>query len=470
MARVKKQRSLENVEVIDLGDKGRAVGRAEDGRIVLVEGAVPGDVVNGIVVQKKKGMWIVKPNDWVTRSVQRVEPFCQHFGTCGGCKWQNFAYPAQLQYKEKAVRDALSRIAHLNDAHVNPIIGCEDTQFYRNKLEFTFTDQRWLTQKEIDEGAEVNRNGLGFHVPGSFARVVDLTECHLQRDPSNDIRKRVREMALTRSIPFQNIRTREGILRNLVVRSNAEGEVMIILVLTSEEVPVLDYLLEDLKEQFPQIVSIYYCINRKLNDSTYDLPMHLYWGEPYLRQNLGDVVFELGPKSFFQTNANQAKRLYDVAVEMASITPEDLVFDLYCGIGSISLYVADKAKFVVGVEEVSEAIEDAKRNSKINNIQNTAFYAGDAKDVLKSAEFARHGKPDVLITDPPRAGMHASVIESIIELSPRRIIYVSCNPSTQARDLALLAQQYQFICATPVDMFPHTSHIENVALLERKEE
>jgi len=465
----KKVRLVENVEVIDIGDKGRAIGRAADGRIVLVEKAVPGDIITGRVVQRKKGMWIIAPEEFHELSEDRVVPFCAHFGTCGGCKWQNLDYDKQVFYKEKAVTDALTRIAHLEHAEVLPILKCETTQYYRNKLEYTFSGQRWLTIEEINSDEELNRNALGFHVPGSFARVVDIETCYLQPDPSNAIRNRIREVSEAQGLQYQNIKDRSGLMRNVVIRNSTEGEVMLILVMIRDEPEAREIIFEDLKQQFPQITSMYYCINSKLNDSTFDLPMHLYAGKTHLRQRLGHVNFDLGPKSFFQTNPTQAEALYNVAVQMADIGKDDIVFDLYCGIGSISLYVADRAKHVVGVEEVPEAIDDAKRNAKLNRINNIDFYAGTAREVMQSDEFKKHGQPDIIITDPPRAGMHASVISGILKLAPQKIVYVSCNPSTQARDIKLLEEGYEFIRAQPVDMFPHTSHIENVALLSRKQ-
>ncbi len=465
----KKQiRLVEDIEVIDIGDKGRAIGRAGDGRIVLVEKAVPGDVITGRVVQRKKGMWITVPEEFHKMSEDRVEPFCDHFGTCGGCKWQNLDYEKQVYYKEKAVTDAMHRIAGIDNAEILPILKCETTQYYRNKLEYTFSGQRWLTVEEIDSDEELNRNALGFHVPGSFARVVDIKTCYLQPEPSDAIRNRIRELSESKGLQYQNIKDRSGLMRNVVIRNNTAGEVMIILVMINDEPEAREIIFEDLKEHFPQIISMYYCINAKLNDSTFDLPMHLYFGNTHLRQQLGHVNFDLGPKSFFQTNPTQAEALYDIAVDMADIGKEDVVFDLYCGIGSISLYVANRAKHVVGVEEVPEAIDDARRNAELNEIENVDFFAGSARAVMQSEEFKQHGRPDIIITDPPRAGMHESVITSMLKLAPEKIVYVSCNPSTQARDIKLLEEGYEFIRAQPVDMFPHTSHIENVALLTRK--
>lgn len=463
-----KERILDRIEVIDLGDKGRAIGKAEDGRIVLVEKAVPGDVVKARRVQRKKGMWIMSPVEFHEKSVDRTEHFCPHFGTCGGCKWQNLQYERQLFYKQKAVEDALQRIAHLDDPQVLTILGCRDIKYYRNKLEYTFSDKRWLTIEEINSGQDLDRDGLGFHVPGQFDKVLDIEECFLQPAPSDAIRKRVRDLAQKEGISFQNIRERKGLLRNLVIRNNLQGEVMIILVMMEDDQEAREKIMKPLLEQFPQIVSAYYCINSKPNDSTFDLPMHLYSGDSYLRQTLGSLHFDIGPKSFFQTNPLQAQQLFDVAVEFADIRKDDLVFDLYCGIGSISLYVADKARHVLGVEEVPEAIEDAKRNALRNDITNVDFFSGDAREVIKTDAFNRYGKPDIVITDPPRAGMHESVVQSLLGLGPRRIVYVSCNPSTQARDIALLSEGYTFVKARPVDMFPHTSHIENVAVLDKK--
>jgi len=320
----------------------------------------------------------------------------------------------------------------------------------------------------MNSDEEFNRNALGFHVPGSFARVVDIKKCYLQPDPSDAIRNRIRELSEEKGLQYQNIRDRSGLMRNVVIRNSTAGDVMLILVMIRDEPEARKIIFDDLKDRFPQIVSMYYCINAKLNDSTFDLPMHLYHGKTHLRQQLGHVIFDLGPKSFFQTNPTQAEALYEITTQMADIGKEDLVFDLYCGIGSISLYVANLARHVVGVEEVPEAIDDARRNAELNGIENVDFFAGTARVVLQSEDFRRHGTPDILITDPPRAGMHESVISSILKLAPKRIVYVSCNPSTQARDIKLLAEGYEFVRAQPVDMLPHTSHIENVTLLTRK--
>ncbi|MDX1477304.1 MAG: 23S rRNA (uracil(1939)-C(5))-methyltransferase RlmD [Saprospiraceae bacterium] len=464
----RKVRTISEVEVVDIGDKGQAIGKCPDGRVVLVEKAVPGDVVDVVVRKKRKGMLLTTPQRYVRYSGQRVEPFCQHFGTCGGCKWQHLDYAAQLQYKEQAVRSALQRIGQLTEPIVEPIAAAPLTTHYRNKLEFTFTDQRWLTQEEIDSGVDADRRGLGFHVPGSYARVLDLSECHLQRSPSDDIRQFVRDYCLQQDLPFQNIRDRTGLMRNLIVRTNALGECMVIVIFVQDAPKARAALMTAIGQRFDEIVSLYYCINPKLNDTYFDLDFHLVDGAPTLTQQLGHLQFALGPKSFFQTNPSQAEVLYETAMEYASLSGEEVVYDLYCGIGTLTLYAASRARYALGIEEVVEAIDDARHNAGLNGITNATFYAGTVRDVL-SAEFrARHPAPDVVIADPPRAGMHGTAIRHLLELRPERIVYVSCNPATQARDIALLSEAYSFQRARPVDMFPHTSHIENVALLLKK--
>ena len=464
----RKVRYIEGVEVIDIADKGKAIGRAPDGRIVLVDGAVPGDIATVRVGRKKKGMLNTVVEEITAQSEHRTTPFCRHFGVCGGCKWQDLDYKEQLRLKEKAVRDAIRRIGGIEDPEILPIRGGDEQKYYRNKLEFTFTDSRWLTDQEIKSEGEFDRRGLGFHIPGNFARVLDLSECHLQPEPSNSIKNHVRELALEHGIEFQNINKRSGFLRNLLVRNNSEGEFMVALIVLEEDLDKIKRILEGIIEKFNAVTSVFYAVNSKLNDSIYDLEFVLYHGEAKLTETLGDKSFEIGPKSFFQTNRQQAINLYDIAVEMADLKGDELVYDLYCGIGSISLYVADSARHVVGIEENEAAIEDANANADRNQVQNVSFYAGDAKDVLLQANLSDFGRPELVITDPPRAGMHASVINSIIELGPERIVYVSCNPSTQARDIALLSEAYDFVKARPVDMFPHTSHIESVALLTKK--
>lgn len=460
---------IDDVQIIDLGDKGRAVGRTADGEIILVEQAVPGDRISAQVVHKRKGMRIAVPVEYHSYSRQRVQPFCQHFGVCGGCKWQNLAYDAQLRFKEKAVRDALQRIGGIPDPPVDEIRGAPEHRFYRNKLEFTFTDQRWLTREELDSGREFDRRGLGFHVTGLFARVVDIEKCHLQKAPSNAIRNSIRAYCKENGVEFQNIRDRSGHLRNLVVRTNPAGECMVILIFLRDDPDIRKSLFTHLIARHPQIVSAYYCINEKLNDAYFDLPFHHFYGARTLTQHIGHVKFRLGPKSFFQTNETQAKVLFDTVLEMADLSGDDTVLDLYCGIGSISLYVAAHARQVIGIEEVPAAVTDAWANALLNDLRNVTFHIGDVREVMSMEEIAGQHKPDIIITDPPRAGMHPSVVASILDLAPRQVVYVSCNPATQARDIALMSDRYRLERAQPVDMFPHTNHIENVALLARRD-
>ena len=458
-----------NVEIIDIADKGMAVGRKPDGEIVLVKDVVPGDVVDVLTLRKKKGLYQCVPQKIQSYSPDRIEPFCKHFGSCGGCKWQHLEYQAQLSYKYKQVHDALVRIAGIPEPHLEPILAATATRHFRNKLEFTFSDSRWLTQAEIDSNVEFeHRNALGFHAAGSFARVVDLDHCHLMAEPVNEIRNFIRTYALENGLEFQNIRQRTGLLRNVILRNTLSGAWMLILICARDDRNEIEILLEKLTKQYSEITSVFYGINTKANDSIYDIPLVHFSGVDHLEESLGEVKFRIGPKSFFQTNPRQAKQLYDIAKQYAALTENDILYDLYTGIGSIALYLAKDCKSVVGIEEVEPAIQDAKLNAQLNGITNAHFYAGRVRDILNESLLVKHGKPDVLITDPPRAGMHRDAIEFLLNLRPPKIVYVSCNPSTQARDIKMLAESYAFVQGRPVDMFPHTSHIENVVLLKLK--
>lgn len=461
----KEPKQIDNVTITAMASKGLGIGKV-DGKVYFVAGAVPGDTVNVRITTDKKKYAEGEIAELITASEHRTEPVCEHFGTCGGCKWQHIKYSEQLQYKTQIVEDALIRIGKLTIPEVKPITGSRSDYFYRNKLEFSFTDRRWLTQSEIDGGQEYDRRGLGFHVPGSFMMVLDVKKCWLQADPSNAIRLAVRDFAIANDFSFFNIKTQEGLLRTMMIRTTSLGEIMVLVMFTSQDDEKIAALLDHLQEKFPHITSLQYVINNKRNDTIYDLPTYVHSGKDHIVEQLGDYKFKVNPKSFFQTNSDQARVLYDVAKEFADLKPTDVVYDLYTGVGSIALYVSGLCKNVVGIEQVEAAIEDAKENAELNGVTNCAFYAGDVRMVLKPEFIAANGRPDVVITDPPRAGMHEDVVKTLLELTAPRIVYVSCNPATQARDLELLAAKYDIKKIQPVDMFPQTTHIENVAVLE----
>lgn len=461
---------IENVEVIDIADKGQAIGRTPQGEIVAIQkDTVPGDIIDMLVLRKKKGLkqGVVKAIKMA--STHRVAPFCEHFGTCGGCKWQNLDYNKQLALKENTVRQAIKRIAKEDEQKVMPIIGADIVREYRNKLEYTFSSKRWLTEEEIrSEDAFENRKGLGFHISGAFDKVLHLNTCFLQKDLSNIIRLRVDEIATERDYTYYDLRQNKGFLRNLIIRNTELGEWMVTLVFGEDKPSDIRGLFDQLIKEFPQVNSWCYMINAKLNSSTFDLEAVCIAGKDYIEEQLGDIRYRISAKSFFQTNSHQAQRLYDTVRDFARLSPADVVYDLYTGTGSIALYLAKNCSKVIGIEEVGEAIADARLNAADNGISNAEFLTGDVRDILKPEFAEAYGAPDIVITDPPRAGMHADVIDTLLKLSPPRIVYISCNPSTQARDIALLNEKYQLIKLVPVDMFPHTSHIESVALLQLK--
>jgi 23S rRNA (uracil1939-C5)-methyltransferase len=465
----KKQRNnyplLENIEILDIADKGNTFAKYNE-LAVFITGGVPGDVVDIQVTKKKKSFLegrIVKTS---TFSPIRTQPVCDYFGVCGGCKWQHMAYPEQLKFKQRQVEDQLKRIGKLELPTVPPILQAPETLFYRNKLEYTFSHQRWLEAKDMGKEDQGELRGLGFHVPGRFDKVVDIEKCHLQVDPSNAIRNSIRKFAFDNNLSFFNIRSHEGLLRTLIIRNTSIGELMVILTFFDNDQEKINSVMEFVKTSFPEITSLMYAINQKGNDSIYDQDVKLYSGKDHIIEDFEGIKFKIGPKSFFQTNSKQALELYRITRDYAEIKPTDIVYDLYTGTGTIANFVAHQAKKVVGVEYVPEAIEDAKVNSQFNNIGNTIFFAGDMKDVLTASFIAEHGKPDVLITDPPRAGMHEDVINRILEAEPKVVVYVSCNAATQARDLALMSHKYKVTKVQPVDMFPHTHHVENVVKLE----
>ena len=465
MAR-RKKKLVEQVSITGIADKGKAVGRDAEGQVIFVDDVAPGDVVDVLVLRKKKGFMMGIPKQFHKYSKDRVAPFCQHYDLCGGCKWQHISYEAQLRNKQEVVENALLRIGKINVEQILPILPSERTAHYRNKLEFTFSNKRWLTPEELNSNVTNEEDVLGFHRAGAYDKILNIEECHLQYAPSNEIRNTIRAIAIEQNLDFYDIKQESGFLRNVIFRISSTGQIMLIFSLFHESEKKRKKLFDPLLERFPQIDSLYYCINSKKNDFIMDLDMILYHGEDKIEERLGDVKFMVGPKSFFQTNPTQAKRLYDVVVDFCDFKGNENVYDLYTGLGSIALYIADKCKQVVGIEEIESAIDDAKINMELNAIDNAVFYAGDVKDILSEAFAKRHGEPDIVITDPPRAGMHPKVVELLLDLTAPRIVYVSCNPATQARDLNMLKEKYKVIKVQPVDMFPHTHHIESIALLE----
>lgn len=464
----KRKPSIENLEIVDIAAEGKAIGRYND-VIVFVPQVIPGDVVNVQVNKMRKNYMEGFVTKLVTPSPNRITATCEHFGVCGGCKWQHLPYHLQLEYKHKQVVDQLTRIGKVHIPEISPILGSEKIFEYRNKLEYTFSSKRWITIEEVQAGAEIHQpNALGFHIPGMFDKVLDITKCHLQAEPSNAIRLAVRDFTINNGFEFFDIRNQVGLMRNLIIRTASTGEVMVIVVFYYEDVEKRTALLNHIKESFPQITSLQYIINTKGNDSITDQEVICFAGKDHIIEEMEGLKFKVGPKSFYQTNSEQAYQLYKITRDFAGLTGSEVVYDLYTGTGTIANFVASKSKKVVGVEYVPEAIEDAKVNSEINGITNTTFYAGDMKDVLNDKFIAENGKPDVIILDPPRAGIHEDVANTILRAKPNRIVYVSCNPATQARDLAFLGEAYQVMRVQPVDMFPHTHHVENVVLLDRK--
>ena len=459
---------VQNVEITGMADRGRAVGRADNGQVIFVENAVPGDIVDVLILKDKKGFKEGIPNHFHKYSENRQEAFCQHFGVCGGCKWQNLAYETQLEHKAIVVENAMKRIGKVSIGEILPIVPALETQYYRNKLEFTFSNKRWLTKEEIAEGTTNYKNVLGFHRARAFDKIVEIEHCYLQKDPSNELRNTIRDIGIDLDLDFLDINAKSGFLRHLILRITTRNEIMLIVSFYKEDEQKRTSFLDAILKRFPQITSLHYCINAKENDFILDLDIHTYHGKGYIEENLGEVKFKIGPKSFFQTNTKQAVRLFDKVVEFAGLTGNENVYDLYTGIGSIALYIAKYCKQVVGIEEVGSAIEDAKENSKLNGFDNTIFYAGDVKNILSQKFSKEHGKPDLVITDPPRAGMHEDVVKLLLLLEAPKIVYVSCNPATQARDFGLLSDKYDIVKLQPVDMFPHTHHVETVALLQLK--
>lgn len=460
---------FENVMITGIADKGRAVGRTAEGLVIFTEGPVPGDIVDILALRKRKGFLEGVVKTYHKLSDERTDPLCPHFGVCGGCKWQHLSYQSQLNYKFQVVKDNMTRIARLPESVVAPVLPCNDVFFYRNKLEYSFSDKRWITEEEVSSGEEIQQSpALGFHRPGFFEKIVDIKTCKLQDSRSDDIRNFIRAFTLDNGYSFYDVKQHKGLMRNMIIRNTTLDEWMVVVVFGQNDDKRISAVMKALRDQFPFINSLQYVVNTKWNDTIFDLDIQLYHGQSYITENLGNVSYRIGPKSFFQTNSKQAVALFDVAVSFAELRPEDIVYDLYTGLGSIAFYIASRIQKVIGIEEIEPAIADARLNMELNNISNALFYSGDVKDLLNRDFMLEHGRPDVVITDPPRAGMHEKVIQTLLQMEAPKIIYVSCNPATQARDLALLSEKYEVLAVQPVDMFPHTHHVESVANLRLK--
>lgn len=469
MRRKNKRQTFEHVEVIDAGAKGKSVGKAPDGRIIFLSNAVPGDVVDVMTTKKKSAYFEGVATHFHKLSDKRTTPECQHFGTCGGCKWQHMGYGHQLYFKQREVENNLKRIGNLELPGISPILGSEKEYFYRNKMEFSFSNSRWLTQKEIVSDRDFeDRNALGFHIPGMWDKILDIKKCHLQQDPSNAIRLEVKKFAVENGLAFFDPRNQNGLLRTLMIRTSSTGEIMVLIQFFEDQKEERELLLNHLIKKFPEITSLQYVINPKQNDTIYDQEVVCFSGRDHIFEEMEGLRFKINAKSFYQTNSEQAHVLYNVTRDFAGLTGNELVYDLYTGTGTIAQYVSKKAKKVVGVESVPEAIEDAKANAVLNGISNVEFFVGDMKNVFNDVFIAQHGQPDVIITDPPRDGMHKQVVEQLLQVAPPKIVYVSCNSATQARDLALMKDTYKVTKVQPVDMFPQTHHVENVVLLEKR--
>ena len=470
MGRKKTDRIVfDNITVLDAGAKGVSVAKAPDGRVIFIPNVVPGDVVDVQTFKKKRAYYEGKAIKFHSHSQHRVEPVCIHFGSCGGCKWQNMDYTQQLFYKNQEVYNNLKRIGKIELPEFEPIMGSEKQFFYRNKMEFSFSNARWMTDAEVMSGAELdNKNALGFHIPRMWDKILDITHCSLQEDPSNAIRNSVRDFANEHELTFFNPRNHEGLLRTLMIRTASTGEIMVLIQFYEDNKEQRELLLDYLAGTFPEITSLQYVINAKANDTLYDQDIILYKGRDYILEEMEGLKFSINAKSFYQTNSAQAYELYSITRDFAGLTGNELVYDLYTGTGTIAQFVSRKARKVIGVEAVPEAIADAKENAKRNNITNCEFFVGDMKVVFNDAFIAQHGRPDVIITDPPRDGMHKDVVDQILQIAPDKVVYVSCNSATQARDLALMDEKYKVTRVRPVDMFPQTHHVENVVLLEKR--
>ena len=461
----KKAQIVENLLITDIAAEGVAIGR-HDNYVIFVAGVIPGDVVNVMLTRKRKNYSESKLLEIVEPSPDRVEPFCRYFGKCGGCKWQMLPYEKQLYYKQKQVSDQLARIGRVADVPINNILGADNTTHYRNKLEYTFCDRRWFDSSDANVDKESrDAEGLGFHVQGMFDRVIDIDKCWLQREPSNEVRNELRNFTRRDGYDYYNCRSHEGMMRNLMVRTSTVGETMVVVVFAKHEMHLIEDVMNHIDEKFPDLTSLQYVVNEKFNDTIYDLEVVCWKGRDFIYEELDGLKFKINAKSFFQTNTEQTLKLYRKAVEYAEVGSDDVVYDLYTGTGTIANFVARHCRKVVGIESVPEAIVDARINSETNGIPNTSFFVGDMKDVLTEKFIAENGRPDIVILDPPRAGVHENVINVIKKVAPRKIVYVSCNPATQARDISLLSDMYKVTAIQPVDMFPHTHHVENIVKL-----
>ncbi|RIV43282.1 23S rRNA (uracil(1939)-C(5))-methyltransferase RlmD [Flagellimonas pelagia] len=469
MRRKNKRQTFENVTVVDAGAKGKSVGKAPDGRVIFLSNAVPGDIVDVMTTKKRSAYFEGVATHFHVLSDKRTQPECQHFGVCGGCKWQNMAYEHQLHFKQNEVVNNLKRIGHLELPEINPILGSKKQYFYRNKMEFSFSNSRWLTESEINSEKDIDdRKALGFHIPGMWDKILDIKKCHLQQDPSNAIRLETKRFASENGLSFFDPRKQEGLLRTMMIRTASTGEIMLLIQFFEDKKEQRELLLNHLAQTFPEITSLLYVINSKQNDTIYDQEVICFLGRDHIFEQMEGLQFKINAKSFYQTNSEQAFELYKVTRDFAGLTGDELVYDLYTGTGTIAQFVSKKAKKVIGVESVPEAIEDAKANAQHNNISNVEFFVGDMKSVFNEQFIAQHGQPDVIITDPPRDGMHKNVVEQLLQVAPPKIVYVSCNSATQARDLALMKEFYEVTKVQPVDMFPQTHHVENVVLLEKR--
>ena len=461
--------TFDHIKVLDAGAKGVSVAKAPDGKVIFIPNVVPGDIINVQTFKKRKAYYEGKATHFHEFSEHRIDPICQHFGVCGGCKWQNMKYSQQLFYKQNEVKNHLQRIGKVELPEFEPILGSEKQFFYRNKMEFGFSNSRWLTEQEIESTEDLgSRNALGFHIPKMWDKILDITKCHLQEDPSNAIRNEIRDFANKNGLTFFNPREHSGLLRTLMIRTVSTGEVMVLIQFFEDDKKNRDLLMDFLAERFPEITSLQYVINAKPNDTIYDQNVILYKGRDYILEEMEGLKFSINAKSFYQTNSDQAYELYKITRDFAGLTGDELVYDLYTGTGTIAQFVSKNAKKVIGVESVPEAIIDAKANAERNNITNCEFYVGDMKNVFNDAFIAQHGHPDVIITDPPRDGMHKDVVEQLLKIGAKKIVYVSCNSATQARDLQLMDEKYKVTRVRPVDMFPQTHHVENVVLLEKR--
>ena len=461
-----KRKNFSSIELVDIGSKGQSIGKSDEGIVLMVKNGVPGDIVDIETFRKKKKYFLGNITKYHSYSKYRTDPKCEHFGTCGGCKWQNMIYDSQTKLKENKIRHSFKNLC---DTKVEPIVKCNEEYFYRNKLEFSFTENRWLTNKEISsENKEIERRGVGFHISGMWDKVVDINNCHLQSEPSNKIRISVKEFAINNGISFYNSRLKKGMLRNLMIRNTSLNEFMVVIQFFQNDVEEIHLILNHLKNSFSEITSLHYIINNKENDSIYDRDIHLFYGNKYITESIGDLKFKINPKSFFQTNINQTIKLYDIVKNLANLKGDEIVFDLYSGLGTISQFIAKKAKKVIGIESINEAVISAKESAIENKVNNVDFVVGDMKKIFNPLFISKYGNPDLIITDPPRDGMHKDVIKEILKLKTKKIIYVSCNPSTQYRDLELLKEKYKIIKIQPVDMFPQTDHVENIVLLSYK--